>query len=313
MALVQQGCYCRFDRLSALYTFLQGKFRYANFTGQLRNRQDSIPIKNTPVSSGVIVLFLSCSPIAVFRAISLSIISSFKAVFWGWSRSHVGQKGNDGCPPLRPDSDPSAAIVFIGWIVWVFAAAKHCLPDSILWWVRPILRDPMYCLTARQFIVLEAATTPRCALAQVAGKHELYISTIALTFPSGLASIVSRNVTQYCIASKSLASQIIGRAIVRQVFLIQASATTTVTAKQITCEDAPDGSAVTPTFPFRAFCFGWRDMLHGNVPSKPLTNNNRGIFTHTSPVMSWVGESDGSLPRKAEIRVAFPSRHYNYR
>jgi hypothetical protein len=78
----------------------------------------------------VIRLSLACRPAAIPRRVRTVIVDAIKRIFRrAWS--HVAQKLASIVYPFIAHPDPSAAIVFEAWIVWIRAALLSGAPSII--------------------------------------------------------------------------------------------------------------------------------------------------------------------------------------
>lgn len=83
------------------------------------------------VSTSIVPLFLSCSPIAILFRVTFGVVSAFNSHFRRRAQSHVVKKNLKGKPPFVRHFNASGAVVFESRISRVVATSNDLSPDVI--------------------------------------------------------------------------------------------------------------------------------------------------------------------------------------
>lgn len=124
-------------------------------------------VGNKPVSSGIVCLFLSCSPTAVVGFVIAVIIFSFDAVLIGWSWSHISKEVCKRFSPSFANMNAPVAIAMVIGIVGYVATGNHPRPGFIL----PCFCHAMFCLVFGTPFLEIASTTEAFAKFQGTVKY----------------------------------------------------------------------------------------------------------------------------------------------
>jgi hypothetical protein len=86
--------------------------------------------RNSLVSSSVALLFTSCGPTAIFRAIRAIVVNSVNRVVFTWLFPHIGKKVLKFLPSFA-NINPSASVVVKKLVFRVAAPASHTTPSAV--------------------------------------------------------------------------------------------------------------------------------------------------------------------------------------
>ena len=92
------------------------------------------------IRAPISLLFFSGCPLAIGRTISGVIVYSLKSMFFAWAFSHIFNEVLKIVPRFAY-TDTSASIVFIGYIVFIFASGMHITPHGVFWGIRTAVPD----------------------------------------------------------------------------------------------------------------------------------------------------------------------------
>lgn len=114
------------NRPTRFYTIKNGCFYNSRIFSPLR-KCFCLPIEFYPmVIAAVVVLFLACSPSAVFRRIAKGVINSVKR-FSMWRLSHICKEIFKFIPALT-NCYPSTTVIWICSMLRIIASLQHAIP-----------------------------------------------------------------------------------------------------------------------------------------------------------------------------------------
>ncbi len=159
------------------------------------------------VISSIIILIVSCSPIAILFLVCTVVVTTFQCMFRRWSRPHVGEKIFKRIHPAFTYSDTASAVIVNCRTLRTQDAILHAAPHRIFGGSgHPVLN------TAREKFSIQTSTTPRFSpigSGQIIFCDRAFSAAETATQPVCSLSIVGRgNPSQHRPAAKRLASEI---------------------------------------------------------------------------------------------------------
>ena len=137
------------------------------------------------IISSIKRLFFPCRPSAIFFKIAFVVVNTFKRILWGRLFLHIIIKTREAIPPFIANSYSASAIIFKFRIIRVITAIKHMIPTSVF-------RSTAHTMFSKSFFLtffVDTTTTLGVFSSKVSSLNNFDISTRALTFPAGKATL----------------------------------------------------------------------------------------------------------------------------
>lgn len=119
-----------FYRPSSIYSAMNSALRQIHLIRPLFYCQRLAVKLKVAIASGIARLLCSCGPSAVCWGVSKIVVNSVNAVLWPWSRTHIGNEVFKAMPPALAYRYASTAVVFVGFLIGVFASRDNRAPDG---------------------------------------------------------------------------------------------------------------------------------------------------------------------------------------
>ena len=171
------------------------------FGGLSNGHLSSIWESDHQISSPIVSLIFSCSPIAIFFRVAFVVVVTLYRQFWRWTKSHVIQKYLKGKTPFIGHSKPTGSVIFESGISRVVTASDDLSPNVVL---RHIMDA---CASFR--VQLSAKTSAAFAVARRKGRilNQTFVAAFAAAEPL-LVFVAVGAAPQHCPASVLFSSDI---------------------------------------------------------------------------------------------------------
>lgn len=158
---------------------MQRDHRHAYLVRPLTECLRDAAVRDAPIRTRIVRLRSACRPTHIARFVGLVVVDAIERVT-GRARPHIAQERFEVVPPLGAHGDAAAAVVGVGDVLRIVAAALHRLPRPIL---TTALRLPVFSLLAAHLFFSKAAARARKSSPQIVSVDESLVSAIARALP----------------------------------------------------------------------------------------------------------------------------------
>lgn len=124
-------------------------------------------------------LLLTCGPSAILWRVGTIVVNAIYRVTAAWSWTHVRKECREAISPTSTDCNPSASVMFIGWVFGIFASTNHATPCLIF----TRMLHSVFQQSNSSCLAMETAATQCISASQVMRSDRMQISTVATTAP----------------------------------------------------------------------------------------------------------------------------------
>lgn len=145
---------------------------------------------NDTVGSLIATLLQTCGPTTVIGIVAAFIIKSFKRMFRRRPTSHISDKIFVGMPAFA-NNNSSPSIMFVAWMIFIFASSQHRVPRSIF--TRSFTVNQIAMFNSRLAINTSGFDAPTTTgfghtVSKVRTVYTFFCPAIATAFPKSLPS-----------------------------------------------------------------------------------------------------------------------------